>query len=244
MSDPAGWEVRLRNHGYASLFWLSKGRKGARLRKYYAGVGTFLSLASGNIRFFLELIDEAVQFQLETGWDGETQLQLSPKAQTESARLVGKRRLGQLEGLSERGVEIKRLVLAVGKIFFEFARDPIGRAPEQNSFIVNGDPSSCAMVAEILADGVAHLAFEATPKTKATSEAEMRDDEYRLHPIFCAFFEYSHRRKRRVTFQASSLLKLSSRPSQALSEMMSSADPTPTEELPAQLAMFTDFYQG
>jgi hypothetical protein len=47
-----------------------------------------------------------------------------------------------------------------------------------------------------------------------------------------------------VTFQASSLLKLSSRPSQALSEMMSSADPTPTAELPAQLAMFTDFYQG
>lgn len=242
--DPAGWEMRLRNHGYASLFWLSKGRKGARIRKYYAGVNTFLALASGNIRFFLELIDEAIQFQLETGWGGETALQLSPRAQTESARLVGKRRLGQLEGLSERGVEIKRLVLAIGKIFFEFARDPIGRAPEQNSFIVNGDPSSCTKIKEILNDGVAHLAFEATPKTKATSEAEMKDDEYRLHPIFCAFFEYSHRRKRRVTFQASSLLKLSSKPSHALSEMMNSGDPTPTDELPAQLAMFTDFYQG
>src|SRR6266478_2889653 len=31
------WDTRLRNHGYVSLFWLSKGRKGARIRKYYAG---------------------------------------------------------------------------------------------------------------------------------------------------------------------------------------------------------------
>ncbi|SOZ95940.1 ORC-CDC6 family AAA ATPase [Cupriavidus taiwanensis] len=242
--NPSEWDTRLGNYGYSSLFWLSKGRKGARIRKYYAGVGTFLALASGNIRFFLELIDEAIQAQLELGWDGESMLAITPRAQTESARLVGKRRLAQLEGLSEHGVEIKRLVLAIGKTFFEFARDPIGRAPEQNSFVVNGDPASCARIQPILNDGVANLAFEVTAKTKPTSELEMRDDEYRLHPIFCAFFEYSHRRKRRVTFQASSLVKLSTRPSAALAEMMNSGNPTPTDELPTQLAMFTDFYQG
>ncbi|MCA8172473.1 hypothetical protein LGM96_34595 [Burkholderia gladioli] len=244
MQNPLEWETRLGNHGYSSLFWLSKGRKGARIRKYYSGVSTYLSLASGNIRFFLELIDEAIQAQLNLGWDGETPLSINPRAQTESARLVGKRRLAQLEGLSEHGVEIKRLVLAIGKIFFEFARNPIGRAPEQNSFIVSGDPTSRAAIQPILNDGVANLAFEVATKTKPTSELEMKDDEYRLHPIFCAFFEYSHRRKRRVTFQASSLVKLSSRPSAALTEMMNSGHPTPTDELPAQLAMFTDFYQG
>ncbi|MGC5833748.1 hypothetical protein LDP08_24705, partial [Ralstonia pseudosolanacearum] len=244
MEKPSEWDTRIGNYGYSSLFWLSKGRKGARIRKYYAGVGTYLALASGNIRFFLELIDEAILAQLDQGWDDESQLVILPRAQTESARLVGKRRLAQLEGLSEHGVEIKRLVLAIGKTFFEFARDPIGRAPEQNSFILSGDPSSRARVQAILNDGVANLAFEVTAKTKPTSEVEMKDDEYRLHPIFCAFFEYSHRRKRRVTFQASSLVKLSSRPSAALTEMMSSGHPTPTEELPAQLAMFTDFFEG
>jgi len=244
LDNPAEWETRLGNYGYSSLFWLSKGRKGARIRKYYAGLGTYLALASGNIRFFLELIDEAIQAQLELSWDGESPLALTPRAQTESARLVGKRRLAQLEGLSEHGVEIKRLVLAIGKTFFEFARDPIGRSPEQNSFVLSGDPTSCATIQPVLDDGVANLAFEVTAKTKPTSELEMKDDEYRLHPIFCAFFEYSHRRKRRVTFQASSLVKLSSRPSAALAEMMNSGVPTPTDELPAQLAMFTDFYQG
>ncbi|WP_209440485.1 ORC-CDC6 family AAA ATPase [Paraburkholderia dilworthii] len=244
MAKPSEWETRIGNHGVSSLFWLSKGRKGARIRKYYAGVGTYLALASGNIRFFLELIDEAIQSQLGLGWDGETPLVLYARAQTESARLVGKRRLAQLEGLSERGVEIKRLVLAIGKTFFEFARDPIGRAPEQNSFVVTGDSASRAMIQPILDDGVANLAFEVTAKTKPTSELEMKDDEYRLHPIFCAFFEYSHRRKRRVTFRASSLLKLSTRPSAALSEMLNTGNPAPTDELPAQLAMFTDFYEG
>lgn len=244
LKDPTGWEVRLRNHGYASLFWLSKGRKGARIRKYYAGLSTFLALASGNIRFFLELIDEAIQIQLESGWDSNSLLVLQPRSQTESARLVGKRRLGQLEGLSERGIEVKRLVLAIGKVFFEFARDPVGRAPEKNSFVLSGDASATRKVTAILMEGVAHLAFEVTPKTKATSQSEMRDDEYRIHPIYCAFFEFSHRRKRRVTFQATSLLKLSARPSQALSEMMSETTPTPASDLPEQLAMFTDFYGG
>jgi len=41
------WETRLGNYGYSSLFWLSKGNKGARIRKYYCGERTFLALASG-----------------------------------------------------------------------------------------------------------------------------------------------------------------------------------------------------
>jgi len=244
MSHPDAWFDRLNNHGYASLFWLSQGRKGARLRKYYCGLDTFLALASGNIRYFLELIDEAIQLQLNSGWDGNSKLYLEPKTQTEAAKLVGKRRLAQLEGLSKLGPEIKRLVLAIGKVFFEFARDPVDRAPEQNSFVISGDENSKKRISKILAEGVAHLAFEETARTKATSPLEMRDEEYRIHPIFCAFFEFSHRRKRRVTFEASTLLKLAAHPSQALSEMMSDRTVTPAAELPEQLAMFTDFFDS
>jgi hypothetical protein len=243
LENPGAWEDRLNNHGYASLFWLSKGRKGARIRKYYCGLDTFLALASGNIRYFLELIDEAIQLE-QADSSSATEVVLTARSQTEAAKLVGKRRLAQIEGLSERGPEIKRLVLAIGKVFFEFARDPIDRAPEQNSFVISGTGTSKKAVIDLLAEGVAHLAFEETAKTKATSTLEMKDEEYRIHPIFCAFFEFSHRRKRRVTFDASSLLKLASKPSQALGEMMSEREVTPADELPAQLAMFTDFFDG
>jgi hypothetical protein len=242
--NPLQWENRLNNYGFASLFWLSRGRKGARIRKYYSGVRTFIALASGNIRYFLELIDSAVNINFEEGYPRTTaQISIDPRAQTLAARTVGKRRLDQLEGLSEHGVELKRLVLAVGKVFFELARDPAGRAPEQVSFVLSGSGEDRQAATTLLRDGVAHLAFEATPKTKATSP-ELRDDEYRLHPIFCAFFEYSHRKKRRITFDAGSLLKLNSSPAQAINEMLGNRRQVASPELPEQLAMFTDFFEG
>ena len=243
MTTPEKWEVRLRNYGYSSLFWLSKGRKGARIRKYYSGARTLLALASGNIRYFLELIDTAINTQFDEGYGSTEELiSIDPKAQTLAARAVGKRRLDQLEGLSEHGIELKRLVLAIGKVFFELARNPAGHAPEQNSFVLAGSPAAQASISLLLKEGVAHLAFEATPKTKATTQAELRDDEYRPHPIFCAFFEYSHRRKRRIVLSADSLLKLSSSPSSALSELLENREQTVTEHLPDQLAFFTDFF--
>ena len=240
------WEVRFKNYGYASLFWLSKGRKGARIRKYYSGARTLLALASGNIRYFLELIDTAIDgyLQSDSSPNSDADIVISPLVQTDAAREVGKRRLDQLEGLSERGVEFKRLVLAVGKVFFELARDPAGRAPEQNLFVLSGSPAAIAQMNEILREAVSHLAIEATPRTKATTQAEMRDEEYRLHPIFCPFFEFSHRRKRRVTFSADTLLKLKTNPSQAINELLDDRTQAEPEELPTQLAMFTAFYQG
>lgn len=244
---PDKWEVRFKNYAYASLFWLSKGRKGARTRKYYAGARTLLALASGNIRYFLELIDTAIYEYLGSEKNIETGglICLSPLMQTAAAKEVGKRRLDQLEGLSERGIEFKRLVLAIGKVFFELARDPAGRAPEQNLFVLSGTVEAKRQMSEILREGVSHLAIEATPRTKATTQSEMRDDdEYRLHPIFCPFFEFSHRRKRRVTFPAETLLALSSNPSQAISEMLDYRQQAEPEDLPTQLAMFTAFYHG
>jgi hypothetical protein len=242
MKNREAWITRLGNYGYASLFWLSKGRKGARIRKYYSGARTLVGLASGNIRYFIELIDEglveAFADAKESGtWSGS----ISPEQQTIAARTVGKRRLDQIEGLSERGSELKRLVLALGKVFFEFARDPVGKTPERTSFVLTGTPEARARILALLEEGVSILVFEATPRTKATTQREMRDDEFRLHPIFAPFFEYSHRRKRRSTFSADTLLQIFDSPSAALAELIERA-PTQLEELPEQLAMFASFY--
>lgn len=247
MNRPDHWDTRFSNYSYASLFWLSRGRKGARIRKYYAGVDTFTQLASGNIRYFLELVDAAIQEQLK---DATSQIKksdfiISPRAQTLAARMVAKRRLDQLEGLSERGIELKRLVLAIGKVFFELARDPSGRAPEQNSFVLSGGGSEHDQVVQLLADGVSHLAFEADPRTKLTSSSEMRDEEYRLHPIFCPFFEYSHRRKRRITIDPADILKLRTEPGKAIASMTGQKrEQLSLKDLPEQLAMFGDFFEG
>jgi hypothetical protein len=241
MEDPATWATRIGNYGYASLFWLSKGRKGARIRKYYAGARTFIGLASGNIRYFIQLIDEALSSLIAesgTDWNGF----IPAISQTLGARAVGKRRLDQLESMSEHGAEIKRLVLAIGKVFFEFARDPVGRTPERNSFIISGDAAAREKVIALLQEGVSSLAFEVQPKTKATTQLEIRDDEFRLHPIFAPFFEYSHRKKRRSIFPAEVLLDIFTNPAQAMAKLLGH-QPTSLEELPRQLAMFSEFYE-
>lgn len=237
------WKTRLGNHGYASLFWLSKGRKGARIRKYYCGERTMLSLAAGNIRYFLELIDTAIGYQLDDQPSSGAELKISAKSQTLAAREVGKRRLNQLEGLADHGVQLKRIVLAIGKVFFELARSPSGKTPEVTSFVLSGNQTESSKIHALLQEGVGHLAFESAPRTKSTSSVELRDDEYRLHRIFSAFFEISHRKKRRMTIEASTLLSvLEDRPARAISSLLDDRPQTTEEDLPEQLALFSAFY--
>ncbi|OWL86678.1 hypothetical protein [Halopseudomonas aestusnigri] len=239
------WKTRLGNHGYASLFWLSKGRKGARIRKYYCGERTLLSLAAGNIRYFLELIDTAIGYELDEDAVRQRPLTISAKSQTLAAREVGKRRLNQLEGLADQGVQLKRLVLAIGKVFFELAREPSGKTPEVTSFVLSGSLSDIAKIHRLLEEGIGHLAFESDPRTKSTSSAELRDDEYRLHRIFSAFFEISHRKKRRMSIDASTLIKvLEDQPAKAISALLDERPQAAEDDLPEQLALFSAFYDG
>lgn len=247
MENAEVWETRIGNHGYSSLFWLSKGRKGARINKYYCGSRAFLLMSAGNIRFFLELIDAAIGHELDEDQKiNPTELfVISAKAQTLAVKEVGRRRLDQLEGLADNGVQLKRLVLAIGKIFFEFARSPIGKSPEVTSFVLSGNPEDVRKVSVLLREGVGHLAFEASPRTKPTTNLELRDDEYRLHRIFSGFFEISYRKKRRSTFDAGYLLGvLDNRPSAAISSLLGGVEQSREEDLPEQLAFFSAFYEN
>ncbi|MGN6094278.1 MAG: ORC-CDC6 family AAA ATPase [Luteibacter jiangsuensis] len=244
VAKPELWSTRFGNYGFSSLFWMSRGIKGLRIRKYYCGERVILALAGGNIRYFLELIDGAIAYELEH-WSKERPLILSAKSQTLAARDVGRRRLNQLEGLADNGTQLKRMVLAIGKVFFELARSPAGRTPEVTSFVLSGSLDSTERVSGLLSEGVGHLAFEADPRTKATTNLELRDDEYRLHRIFCAFFEISHRKKRRITFKAEDLLAvLDENPAQAISKLLDGDEQSEEEALPEQLAFFLPFYEG
>jgi hypothetical protein len=240
--EPGKWATHVSNYAYASLFWLSKGRKGARDRKFYTGKSALLLLASGNIRYVLELLNEGIRQQLDSSetWTGE--LRLSADAQTDAAKLVGERRLQQIMGLSDRGAELRRVMLALGRTFFEFARDS-SKAPETTSFSLKGIPDDARKVASLLREGVSHLAFEAYPATKATTPSESREDEYRLHPIYSAFFEISHRKGRRALFDAADILLVLAQPRQAIERLLGRAQGK-EEELPAQLAMFAEFFSG
>jgi hypothetical protein len=243
-SSPNEWTNVVNNHGFASLFWLSRGRRGVRFRKHYAGVDTFLRLAGGNVRFFLELAGFAIRRGIDSSDITDESHSLPAQTQTLAAREVAQSQLEQLDGVGGRGSELKRLVLGIGKVFFELTRRPEGKVPEPSTFVLSGNEESIAQMHTLLREGVAYLAFIAAPRTKATSDSEIRDDEYGLHPIFAPFFEMSYRRKRRITLNADHLLELQANPQATLKKLLKDDESTPAEDLPEQLAMFAGFYEG
>ena len=238
--DDNAWRNLKNNHGFASLFWLSWGRRGARRRKYYCGIATILKIASGNIRFFLELIGDAVRKAQPD--ELSDPIVIGPAQQTDAARAVATRQLEQLDSLGRHGGELKKLVLGIGKLFFELTRRPEGRTPEPTSFVLKGSPEEVAAIRTRLGTGIANLVFVSNPRTKATSDVEIRDEEYSLHPILAPFFEISYRKKRRITVNAGHLCMLQRDSKMAMAHLLSSVDRTRSEELPEQLAMFSSLY--
>ncbi|MBK8940863.1 MAG: hypothetical protein IPM79_25405 [Polyangiaceae bacterium] len=240
-AHPDTWATRFGNYNHSVLFWLSRGRKGAHIKKYYTGCATFLAMASGNIRYFMELLDRSIAYQLANSEFELNSFALSSRAQTMAAKTVGQKRLEQLEGVSGNGVRLKRLVLGIGRVFFERTRTP-GMAPEQNAFTVGGSPPDVNKVLDLLADGVGHLAFESFARSKRTSGTEPGDLEYRIHPIYSALFEISHRRKRRIAFDASVLLELIESPAAGISKLLDNRT-SGDDELPEQLGLFAAFFR-
>ena len=240
VDDEEAWRNVKNNHGFASLFWLSWGRRGARRRKFYCGLGTILQIASGNIRFFLELVGDSVKLALPSELTNPIVVQ--PRQQTDAARAVATRQLEQLDSLGRHGAELKRLVLGVGKVFFELTRRPEGRVPEPASFVLSGPSHDISHIRKLLEEGIANLVFVSNPRTKATSDVEIRDDEYALHPILAPFFEISYRKKRRITMGATALLLLQSNSKIAMAQLLSNVDQTPSDDLPEQLAIFSSLY--
>jgi hypothetical protein len=245
MADPAGWETRYGNYKHAALFTIRGGRGARGIRKYYAGWPTYIQLSGTNIRYLLELVDQALLAHLRGG--GRIGDPISPDVQTLSAQAVGRKNLAELEGLTIQGARLTKLALGLGRVFQLMARQASGHAPEVNQFRVertrargNGDND----VDMLLRQGVMHLALLRSSGTKLTSEGDTRDWDYSLHPIFSAFFEFSHRRKRKMQLSPDEIAGLIDEPAVTIERILSRTDRVVDDLLPEQLQLFESFYRG
>ena len=198
------WENRFTNYNYSLLFSLRKGKTG--IRKYYCGWDTVLKLSAGNIRYCLELLEQAVKIQLA---EEKVYAPISPAIQTRAAQAVGRKNLSELEGLSVHGALLTKLLLGMGRVFQLMAADPIGHAPEINQFHLphsSADTDPATIIAEcdnLLKAAVMHLALLRFSGSKLGDAGETRDYDYTIHPIFSAFFVYSYRLKRKMLVTSS-----------------------------------------
>jgi hypothetical protein len=247
ISNPDEFHQRYDNYKHALLFTLRPGKRG--LRKYYAGWDEFILLSGENIRYFLELVDNGLILHLKNG--AALNEPIPAATQTIAAQRVGQKNLRELEGLTVRGAQLTRLVLGLGRIFQTMAEQPSGHTPEVNQFhladdALDGTPESSAEAArELLASAVTHLALVRTVGNKLADEGDTREYDYMVHPIFAAFFVFSHRKKRKMLLRYDQLLGLIRSPKATIREILAAQNRTLDDSaLPDQLALFENYYRA
>lgn len=244
VENPDTWKSRRDNHGHSLLYMLRRGKRG--ITKYYCGWNVFALLAGSNIRYLLELVDQSLLLHLQKGKSLSTPV--SAKTQTLAAQGVGKKNLAELEGLSVHGAQLTKLLLGLGRVFQLMASDPTGHAPEINQFHLpsnsSSDSTSTENVDALLRAAVMHLALLRSPGNKLGEDADTKEYDYMVHPIYSAFFVFSHRRKRKMLISGEQLLKLISNPKRAIDELLSQNNRTSGDALPEQLLLFEGFYNA
>ncbi|WP_147451333.1 ORC-CDC6 family AAA ATPase [Corallococcus llansteffanensis] len=246
MHAPGPWSQRLENYKYAALFTIRRKKRG--IRKYYAGWSVFARLAAGNIRYLLELIDTALLAHLRDG--NSLSRPIDPKTQTESAATVGRKNLTELEGLSIHGARLTKMLLGLGRIFQVMAAKPEGHTPEANQFEVRDDADDVGMmkaaeVDDLLRGAVMHLALLRFTGTKPQDESNTKAYDYMVHPIFAPLFEFSYRRKRKISLSAEDVLDVVTNPNQAIGRVLEQQHRDMTDApIPEQLRLFEGFYAG
>lgn len=233
------WKEHYDNYKHAYLFTLKRGKGG--IRKYYCGWDVMCILAAGNIRFLLELVDQALTRHIAD--DRDPSSPVSPENQTKAAHDTGSKNLRELEGLALSGGKLTRLLLGLGRVFQVMAEDPIGHTPEVNQFSLTTERTEArAKVDELLVEGVMHLALVRYPGSKLQEASDIRQWDYAIHPIYSPFFGFSHRRKRKIALSDDELLALVEKPRHTIRQILSGQNRTLGDDLPEQMQLFADYY--
>ena len=238
IKDKISWRNRTNNYGHVALFRLRQGRSGTSIRKYYSGWDTYVKLSHKNIRYTMQLVDEARRQHRELG--NSIDIRIEPETQTHAAQRVGRLNLGELEGF-ENGGQLIKLLLGLGRIFERMSGNT-AVAPETNQFHFDDNEKLPDDAYKILQAAVMNLAVIRTKATKLSSEHDLRAYDYFVHPIYAPYFVFSYRKKRKLKLSAEQFLGLVHSTQSTIKDILKSKRLDPDAELPEQLKLFEGFY--
>ncbi|MCX6250569.1 MAG: hypothetical protein NTX61_07450 [Bacteroidetes bacterium] len=238
------WDQRYENYKYEMLFKIHKGRGKVGIQKYYAGWNTYIKLSQGNIRYLMELIYRAYEIHIND--EEPLHKPVSVKNQTIAAQETGEKNLMELEGLSKNGSQLIKLLLGFGRIFNVLSSVEGKFAPERNQFSFENSESLSKECQDILTAAIMHLAFIRIPGNKLTDASHTREYIYTVHPIYAAFFVFSHRRKRKLTINQEDFLGIINKPKERIKSILERYKVPFSSEagspLPKQLSMFENYF--
>jgi len=97
-------------------------------------------------------------------------------------------------------------------------------------------------VEELLREGIVHLALLRYVGSKLQDQSDIRQFDYAVHPIYSAFFGFSHRRKRKIELADADLVDLVERPAATIGRLLDDQNRVAEDELPEQMELFSTFY--
>ena len=248
LAHPSKWKTRYDNYKHSLLYTLRGQKRG--IQKYYAGWEVFTQIAAGNIRYLLELVDRSLMLHIRK--DGNLSHPVPPEVQTLAAESVGRDNLAELEVLSVHGAQLTKLLLGLGRVFSVMATQASGHAPEVTQFhLGDSDRNKRELSKEsiysesehLLKAAVMHLALIRSPGNKLADERETRDSDYMIHPIFCPFFVFSYRKKRKMVISGEQIMGLIKNHKRTIRDILSQNRRTNEEPLPEQLLLFEAYYR-
>ena len=237
-SNTYSWNQRYDNYKYGLLFKINRGRGAAGIQKYYAGWSTFIKLANGNIRYIMELVYKSCYIFLQE--NGDITKTIPFDKQTEAAQDVGRKNLTELEGAWEKGVQITKLVMSLGSLFGKIAMFRGKSAPELVQFDIKGEMSDRTQ--EIINASVMNLALIRMPSNKLSGK-ELKTYQYSLHPIFAPYFQFSFRRKRKLSLSNEEFLGCIDKPEETVDAILKRKNIDDVEGPVYQQPTLFDFWQ-
>ena len=196
---------RFENYKESMLFRIKKGQ-GNAIQKYYSGWETFIKLANGDIRYLMELVYRSYYLYLQE--KGDITKPIPAEIQTKAAKNVGRKNLTELEGNWENGAQLTRMVQSLGTIFGRLAKDGVNIAPELTQFEIEGEEAGDIKdrTKKLLSAAVMNLALIRLTSNKLTGKGSVKEFMYMLHPIFAPYYNYSYRKKRKMTISEAEFL--------------------------------------
>lgn len=232
------------NYKYSMLFSIPG--NGAEISKYYCGNRVFARLARNNIRFYLHIIATGIERHRRAGQ--KLDAPVGYRDQTLAARSVGLQYLTELEGVTVQGVQLVKLILGFGRLFQLLSRNPVGAAPEYVEFQIKKNTGASAevmrQVASLLREAIMHLALVRSPGTKLATESDIREWDYAVHPIFAAYFGFSHRKKRKLDVTELDVLNMVTQPQETIKKLLRDRYYLADQESPVQLRLFDEYFAG
>lgn len=232
------WNQRYENYKYGLLFKINRGRGAGGIQKYYAGWTTFIKLANGNIRYIMELVYKSCYIFLQE--NGDITKTIPFEKQTEAAQDVGRKNLTELEGAWEKGVQITKLVMSLGSLFGKIAMFRGKSAPELVQFDITGEMSERTQ--EIINASVMNLAIIRMPSNKMSGK-ELKTYQYSLHPIFAPYFQFSFRRKRKLSLSDEEVLGCIDKPEETVDAILKRKNIADMDDPDYQQPTLFDFWQ-